>query len=157
MSLDADEFVKLVKQASDEVNNAKKPFSLLFGTVTSAEPNLKIFVNQKLTLDEQQLILTNNVRDYTIYMTTAGEDKDGETGDEHYTENEKYIVNPIGEVPAGGGSIDEHQFKEHNHKYKGKKKWTVHFKLKVGEKVILLRCDGGQKYIVLDRVEAPDE
>ncbi|MFG6353668.1 MAG: DUF2577 domain-containing protein, partial [Oscillospiraceae bacterium] len=26
--------------------------------------------------------------------------------------------------------------------------------VKVGERVILLRCDGGQKYIVLDRWEA---
>lgn len=157
MSLDMDEFVKMIKQSSEETNETKKPFSLLFGTVTSEEPDLKIFVNQKLTLDEQQLILTNNVRDYTIYMTTAGEKDTDEKGTEHYTEKEKYIVNPIGEVPAGGGSIDEHQFKEHNHQYKGKKKWTVHLALKKGEKVILLRCDGGQKYIVLDRVEAPDE
>lgn len=161
MSLNMDEFVQMIKQASDEMAETKKPFSLLFGTVTSEEPNLKIFVNQKLTLDEQQLILTNNVRDYTIYMT-AGKPAVGDGGeavvvDEHYTENEKYIKNPLGSVPAGGGSIDEHQFAEHKHKYVGKKKWTVHLALKVGEKVILLRCDGGQKYIVLDRVEAPDE
>lgn len=155
MSLDMDEFVQMVKASAAELNEAQKPFHLLFGTVTSAEPNLKIFVNQKLTLDDQQLILTNNVRDYTIYMTTAGEDKDGETGDEHYTEdtgNEDYT--------GGTGTYTAKQlnsFLSHNHKYKGKKKWTVHFKLKVGEKVILLRCDGGQKYIVLDRVEAPDE
>ena len=87
-------------------------------------------------------------------MTTAGEDASGETGDEHYTENEDNITGPS---TVTGGSGNEHQFAEHKHQYKGKKKWTVHFKLKVGEKVILLRCDGGQKYIVLDRVEAPDE
>ena len=27
--------------------------------------------------------------------------------------------------------------------------------LKVGERVILLRADGGQQYVILDRVEAP--
>ncbi len=154
MSLDMDEFVKMIKQSSDEMNETKKPFSLLFGTVTSEEPNLKIFVNQKLTLDEQQLILTNNVRDYTIYMTTAGEKDTDKKGAEHYTENESNITGPFSSSPA---SFNEHQFAEHKHKYVGKKKWTVHLALKVGEKVILLRCDGGQKYIVLDRVEAPDE
>lgn len=37
----------------------------------------------------------------------------------------------------------------------GKIKYKVYLKLKAGEKVILLRCDGGQKYVVLDRWEAP--
>lgn len=31
----------------------------------------------------------------------------------------------------------------------------VHLALKTGEQVLLLRTDGGQKYIVLDRAEAP--
>lgn len=163
MSLDMDEFVQMIKQSSADTNESKKPFHLLFGTVVTPEPNLKIFVNQKLTLDEQQLILTNNVRDYTIFMTTAGEDI-GKGGvrvpseyENHYTEKEEYIVSESGYVPPYGGSIDEHQFKKHDHEYKGTKLWTIHLALKIGEKVTLLRCDGGQKYIVLDRVEAPDE
>lgn len=154
MSLSMDEFVQMIKQASDEMAETKKPFSLLFGTVTSEEP-IKIFINQKLTLDEQQLILTNNVRDYTIYMTTAGEDENSKTGKEHYTEN------TADEAVVGGTDVYTAEqlncFSSHNHKYAGKKKWTVHLALKTGEKVILLRCDGGQKYIVLDRVEAPNE
>lgn len=36
-----------------------------------------------------------------------------------------------------------------------KKQYTLHYGLKAGEKVLLLRADGGQKFIVLDRVEAP--
>lgn len=154
MSLDMDKFIQMMKMAAGDVIDSQKPFSFLFGTVISEEPDLKIFVNQKLTLDEQQLILTNNVRDYTIYMTTAGEDENSTTGKEHYTENESNITGPSKSSPS---SYDEHQFAEHKHKYVGKKKWTVHLALKTGEKVILLRCDGGQKYIVLDRVEAPDE
>jgi len=31
----------------------------------------------------------------------------------------------------------------------------VHLSLKVGERVLLLRADGGRKFIVLDRVEEP--
>ncbi|WMM26997.1 DUF2577 domain-containing protein [Tissierella sp. MB52-C2] len=40
----------------------------------------------------------------------------------------------------------------HIHKYKGKKKYKVLKGLKVGEKVLLLRVQGGQKYIVWDRL-----
>ncbi len=32
---------------------------------------------------------------------------------------------------------------------------TVHSALKNGERVLLFRADGGQKYVVLDRAEAP--
>lgn len=49
----------------------------------------------------------------------------------------------------------EHSTEEaagHLHEYKGRKEFTVHNGLKVGEKVILLQIQGGQKYIVLDKV-----
>lgn len=39
----------------------------------------------------------------------------------------------------------------HTHEYKGKKSFKVHLGLKVGESVIMLRVQGGQKYLVLDR------
>ncbi len=42
----------------------------------------------------------------------------------------------------------------HIHAYKGKKRYTIHLALEKGEKVLLLRCDGGQRYIILDRWEA---
>lgn len=41
----------------------------------------------------------------------------------------------------------------HVHAYKGTKTFKVKNKLKVGEQVLLLRADGGQKFIVLDRVK----
>ncbi|MGJ0848304.1 DUF2577 domain-containing protein [Tissierella praeacuta] len=39
----------------------------------------------------------------------------------------------------------------HVHEYRGKKKYKFLRGLKVGEKVILLRVQGGQKYVVWDR------
>jgi len=39
----------------------------------------------------------------------------------------------------------------HSHEYKGRKKFTVHNALKVGDSVMLLKMQGGQKYIVLDK------
>ena len=107
-----------------------------YGTVTSEAP-LKIQVDQKKTLTEAQLILTDSVRDYAVELSTMA----GASEAPHFTEDES------------GGSGDA-AFAPHRHKYQGKKKWKVHNALKKGEKVILLRCDGGQKYIVLDRWEA---
>ncbi|MFR0872551.1 MAG: DUF2577 family protein [Oscillospiraceae bacterium] len=53
-----------------------------------------------------------------------------------------------------GGSGDA-SFASHKHAYKGKKAFKVHLGLKAGEQVLLLRTDGGQKFIIIDRVEAP--
>lgn len=131
MSLDAQNLVMLIKQAAVEAVNAKDPMSLKIGEVVSTSP-LKISINQKITIPASQLLLTNAVRDYTVYETV-----------DHITGT------------ASGGS-GEAAFASHSHIYKGKKKFTVHLGLKTGEKVILLRCDGGQKFIVLDRLEAPN-
>lgn len=40
----------------------------------------------------------------------------------------------------------------HRHAYKGKKEFTVLMGLAPGEKVALLRAQGGQQYYILDRV-----
>lgn len=41
---------------------------------------------------------------------------------------------------------------EHNHDVKGKKKIKIHNGLVKGDEVILIRQQGGQKYIVVDKV-----
>lgn len=138
MSLDINELVKAVKQAAVEAVRAEAPVAVCYGTVTSASP-LKIQVDQKKTLTTPQLILTDNVRDFNVVLSTI--EGEGKSEGPHYTENES------------GGAGDA-AFASHRHRYQGRKKWRVHNALEVGEKVILLRCDGGQKYIVLDRWEA---
>ena len=40
----------------------------------------------------------------------------------------------------------------HNHTTEGKKKITIHNSLVVGDELVLLRQQGGQKYIIIDRV-----
>lgn len=123
-------FLNDIKRAAIEAVRAEKPFAFVLGTVTSASP-LKIKVDQKLELTAAQLILTNAVRDFTVRMTV-----------DHQTES------------TSGGSGDA-SFASHKHAYKGTKAYRVHLALKPGEKVIMLRTDGGQKYVILDRVEAP--
>ncbi len=138
MSLDINELVRLVKQAAVEAVRADAPMAVCYGTVLSPSP-LKIQVDQKKILGEAQLILTDSVRDYNVEMSTI--EGTGKSLGPHYTEDE-----------SGGSGYPA--FAAHKHRYQGRKKWRIHNALKKGEKVILLRCDGGQKYVVLDRWEA---
>ena len=119
--------VELIKRAALAAVVASNPVNVLFGTVTSSSP-IEINIDQKFPLDEQELILTRNVTDYTVSMTV-----------DHQTET------------AEGGS-GETAFASHYHGYKGEKEYIVHNGLKAGEKVILIRMQGGQKYLVLDRL-----
>lgn len=139
MSLDLNALVRAVKKAAVEAVRAENPMGVCHGTVTGLSP-LEITTDQKLILGEKQLILTNAVRDYTVEMTV-----------DHVTE----VIghgHSVTDTYTGGGTA---QPVDHSHPYKGRKSFRVHLGLKMGEKVILVRCDGGQQFVVLDRWEAP--
>ena len=153
MSLDMNSFLGDVKRAAVEAVSAGKPFAFALGKVTSISP-LKVQVDQKLELTAAQLVLTNAVRDYTVAMTF-----------EHSTGNalNEHAHTYSGNTQNGGDSPHTHAYAgstetvnlAHSHSYSGTKSFRVHLGLSVGEQVLLLRADGGQKYIILDRVEAP--
>lgn len=139
MSLDLNALVRAVKKAAVEAVRAENPMGVCHGTVTGISP-LEITTDQKLILGEKQLILTNAVRDYTVEMTV-----------DHVTEVISH-GHPVTDTYTGGGTA---QPVDHSHPYKGRKSFRVHLGLKMGEKVILVRCDGGQQFVVLDRWGAP--
>lgn len=139
MSLDMNALVRAVKKAAVEAVRAENPMGVCHGTVTGLSP-LEITTDQKLILGEKQLILTNAVRDYTVEMTV-----------DHVTEVISH-GHSVTDTYTGGGTA---QPVDHSHPYKGRKSFRVHLGLKMGEKVILVRCDGGQQFVVLDRWEAP--
>lgn len=124
---DAVELMKTIKKAAVEATKAEKPVEICFGKVTSASP-LKILVDQKMTLGAAQLVLARNVTNFQTEVTV-----------DWTTENK-----------SGGSGYDS--YASHNHAIKGRKKITVHNGLVVGDEVILLRQQQGQKYIVVDRI-----
>ena len=124
---DFNDLVTAIKKASVEAVNASKPMNLTYGKVVGVDP-IKINVDQRLNLTSKQLILTGNVKDFEVEMTV-----------DHVTE----------ETSGGGGDLS---FASHSHRYSGKKMFTVHNGLKLGEKVIMIQVQGGQKFVVLDRV-----
>jgi len=129
--------VEAAKMAAIKAVEASNPSGVYFGTVTSVAP-LKINVEQKMTLESAQLILCRNVTDHKTEMTV-----------DHYTENETAHTHAIQDTYTGGGSSSP---TSHRHAYTGRKTFTIHNGLVNGDRVLLLRVQGGQKYVVWDRI-----
>ncbi len=117
----------VIKKIILEVNESSKPVNVVFGVVKSEKP-LKIQVDQKLMLTEKQLVLTRNVTDYKLSMSV-----------DHKTE-------------IKGGGLGADSFAEHTHNYRGTKLFVIHNNLKIDEKVLMIRMQTGQKYVVIDRL-----
>ncbi len=132
--LDLNDLVTVIKKAAVEAVDATKPTSIVFGKVINSSP-LKINIEQKMTLSSAQLILTRNV---TNYKTKISFD---DPGIKNIVKN--YSMDGV------GGSPYKLAFEE-----KTQNEITIYNGLKVGDEVALIQTQGGQKYIVLDRVVA---
>jgi len=111
----------MIKRVALAAVEATKPCAITYGEVIAASP-LAIQINQKLVLGEEQLILTDAVRDYSIDVSV-----------DWRTESATCSA-------------------PHSHAVTGIKRITVHNGLKEGERVVLQRVQGGQVYEVKNRV-----
>lgn len=133
--MDSKDLLQVIKKVAVEAVDSLKPCEIRYGTVTSSSP-LKINMEQKITLTDMQLVLTRNVKDYSINVTMNWTSENA-VHDHSYTDDGS-------DMTTGSNT--------HNHQIKGTKQITIHNALKIGEKVLLIREQGGQKYIVIDRV-----
>ena len=126
--LNSNNFLEIIKRAALDASEQAQPCDILFGTVTGAAP-LKIRVDQKLELGEAQLILTRNVTDHKVKIKGKNVQSFFFTDDNGGTADlSPPHVHALGEIEA-----------------------EIKNALKEGERVILLKQRGGQKYLVLDR------
>lgn len=159
--------IELIKQAAVDAVNASNPAAFYFGTVTSASP-LIINIEQKIELTEEFLILSSAVKDHQVDMTFNMSTETTSMDANHTHEAEKSgeltitstlnpeqpgttIVNEVQDTSSTSISTAEIDL-THSHDIQGRKTVTVHNGLKKGEKVILIRMQGGQKFVVLDRM-----
>ena len=112
------DLVGAIKKAALQVFENSDPSTWMLGEVVNDDP-LEIQVEQRLTLDEDNLILTRNVTDYMTFASFNMETK----------------------------SADGHK-----HSITGKYPISIHNSLQEGDLVLLIRQQGGQKFIVIDRV-----
>lgn len=131
MLLDVNDLLCSIKKAAVEAVEASKPTALVFGKVTSSSP-LKINIEQKMTLSSAQLVLTRNVTDFKTAISGGNIQNFFYVGT--YPDITTQSVSPSHVHAMGTVQV------------------TVHNALKVGDEVVLMRMQGGQKYLVLDRV-----
>lgn len=132
---DANGLVEAMKKAALEALESTKPVNVYFGEVVSKTP-LKINVEQKMVLGESQLVLTRNVTDYITTVTVQWETE----------------IHKIRHKHAGDNGDTEYTETPHTHGIIGQKNLLIHNALEVGDEVILIRQQEGQKFIVFDRI-----
>ena len=141
------ELVKLFEEMIHNTVNINKFMDIEFGEVVEEKP-LKIKINEIITLEEDNLILTNAVRDHSIDVTVNWETEDKKVD---LIDNHTHLwAGGFGSTGPVNKSSDINS--THKHDIKGKKKMIVHNNLKKNEKVLLIKAIGGQKYVVVDRL-----
>ncbi len=126
---DANALVEAMKRAAKDEREASKPVNVCFGEVVSKSP-LKINVEQKMILNESQLILSQNVTDYMTTVTVRWDTKTGVLSSDEVT---------TAQPP-------------HFHNIIGQKNFLIHNALEIGDQVILIRQQEGQRFVVIDRI-----
>lgn len=114
------------------INSQQLP-AVYIGTVTSVDP-LSISLTSQNVLSSRFLILTNAVKDHDVDISVSWNTVDNTH--QHGNGNDGQDTSPT----------------THNHGIQGRKKITIHNGLTAGEKVLLLRVQGGQSYVVVDRL-----
>ena len=121
----------IMKRASMDAMDNAQMCDLRYGKVVSTKP-LKVQVTNLFIIPESLLIVPQHLTDYELKVTTSGYGWN--------TDNE-----------SGGAEMEA--FDEHGHKInQSEKTIKVHNALKNGDKVALLRKQGGQSYFILDRL-----
>lgn len=121
---------QVIKQLAMEAIENSAPTEIVFGKVTQVNP-VEIYVDANFILKEEfgQLKLSRAVTDYETEITPLAWE----------TENK-----------SGGSNYDS--FASHNHSINGRKRVIIHNSLVIDDTVILLRMQGGQTYLVLDKI-----
>ncbi len=148
--LDANELVKAMKRAALEAMQSSKPVNVYFGKVISASP-LQINVEQKMILGMAQLVLSRNVTDFKTMVTVDWESEPALSSHNHSLSGNTGAAGENSHSHALSGDTGSTNL-EHEHEISGKKEIIIHNTLAVGDEVILIRQQEGQKYIVIDRI-----
>lgn len=182
MAGEANTLLDIVKTVAVNAMQSGNPMDYAIGTVVSEDYKpLEIKVEAfSDVLEEDDLILTKAVQDHwldiEVYWETVDDNDLSEFQTNHYnnvdTQNSNVDIhntntanynahthtgNAGAPTPFIGASMSDvaKQTKRHTshlHNIQGRKKIRVYNGLHKGEIVLLLRCAGGQQYIIVDRL-----
>ncbi len=118
-----------IKQASTAAMAASNPAAVLFGSVTGEAP-LQIQVDQRFTLPAEFLIVPETLMHYEVQLRHTHRYVDDSTSGS----STKTTESALPEEPL-----------------------VIRRGLEIGDKVLLLRVQGGQQYVILDRVVSAND
>lgn len=130
---DVSKLVRAVKRASLEAAEAGKPAAVMSGIVQSVNP-LSVVVEQRLTLTSEFLRLSRSVTDYETEISFADP-----------AVKQEYTTWDMAETRESAPA-------KISFKQPVKHRITVHNALKAGERVLLLRIQGGKEFLIVDRL-----
>ncbi|QNK89446.1 DUF2577 domain-containing protein [Sporosarcina sp. resist] len=134
--------VDMMKEAALDVIGTTNPVTWTYGTVVKSKP-LEIYVHAKLTLLEEFLDVAESLTRHDRIVSID------------YEYPKEWEKNDIGDEPKNAvssrrdiGSAETVPYEEFKMKYA---KLTFEDGLKINDKVILVRMQGGRKFLVADR------
>lgn len=95
--MDSIDLIRIIKRAAVDAVNATKPCDVVFGKVISENP-LKIQIDQKLILEDAQLVLTSTVKRHRMRMKRIGG-----TYDDYVVDNRLHLGDRVAMLRAAGG------------------------------------------------------
>ena len=136
---DMSDFLGVMQGVAGNVQKNSELVNLVFGKVETIEP-LTIRVDAQTLLIEKELILTHLVRDYEVDIEVS-----------HQTVNDDILNTLHNHLGVPDNFFDSH----HYHAYQGRKKIKIYQGLQIGEGVLMIKEQGGQRHVIIDRLDDP--
>lgn len=127
-NMDGFSILEYIKRAALEAVGASAPCEIKLGVVGSVKP-LGVMLEQRVTLTEKQLILPRRFTDHAVRISG------GNVGGFYFLSDDRSDTDEV--KPPHVHALGEMEI-------------TVHGALEIGDNVILIRQQGGQKYLIFD-------
>ena len=144
--------IEIMKIAAMDAIENGKPCDLRIGTVTSIAP-LKVQITSNLIIPESLLVVPQYLTDYSVDMNLGASEVSSNDLNINVVGDLLVFSNQTNEVP-----IDDEDYPTEDTvdttppEVVDERTMTVYNSLKVGDKVALIRNQGGKMYYILDRV-----
>ena len=140
--------IETIKIAALDAIENSKPADLRFGTVSSISP-LKVKISNDFIIPESLLIVPEHLTDHGLYANVGGSTSNSDNTNSSVTmkvEGETLMISTSGTTTVATETTEEEVEVVNN------RTLTVYNSLNIGDKVVLLRNQGGSSYLILDRV-----
>ena len=147
--------IEIMKRAALDATDNAQMCDLRYGKVISVSP-LKVQITNQFTIPASLLVVPKHLTNFTVDVTvnwdtdSSGSHSHSYSGNTDKTSGGSEEASFASHSHSYGGTTESEG--EHSHGISGKKTMTIHNALKIGDKVALLRKQGGQSYFILDRI-----